>query len=240
MSSIRSTTRYVTSARRGTPPEYMFAPLSEQLANIRRWNADREWGLRPAELDGVDLTSRRHADPLVVDLIAVYLPAEYRGDELDELDGVRRTCHELWGVAAERQLNTWSWDWIRDAYESRPKPVRLLPGIEHRPGVRRVTLDLGAHWVPGRHVRPRALRGRDSAHAEVLAAAAHFPRWARSMDGVSVPFVWLAGYQVTYPEHAVDERLLALAWVEYRRTLSLSIDRADHSHSGWAAPVRLG
>jgi hypothetical protein len=176
----------------------------------------------------------------VVDLIAVYLDAEYRGDDEGEMDGVRRTCHEMWNVAAERQLNTWSWDWIRDAYESRPKPVRLLPGIEHRPGVRRVTLDLGAHWVPGRHVRPRSIRGRRSAHAEILAAAAHFPRWARSMDGASVPFAWLSGYQVTYPEHAVDERLLAMAWVEYRRTLSLSIDRADHSHSGWASPVVLG
>ncbi|MEN3270079.1 hypothetical protein [Pseudonocardia sp.] len=233
-------TRYAPPARRGTPPRYLFAPLTQQLANIRRWNEDREWGLRSRELDAVDLTPRTHADPLVVDLIAVYLDAEYRGDELGELNGVRRTCHEMWSVTAERQLNTWSWDWIRDAYESRPKPVRLLPGIEHRPGVRRVTLDLGAHWVPGRHARPRNLRGRHSAHAEILAAAAHFPRWARSMDGVSVPFVWLAGYQVTHPERAVDERLLALAWVRYRQTLSLSIDRADHSHSGWAAPVRLG
>jgi hypothetical protein len=57
------------------------------------------------------------------------------------------------------------------------------------------------------------------------------------MDGVSVPFIWLAGYQVTHPTHAVDERLLALAWVHYRRTLSLSIARADHSFTGWASPV---
>jgi hypothetical protein len=226
-----------TRVGRGRPPEFMFAPLTEQLANVRRWNEDREWGFGAAELDAVDLTPRTQVDPLVVDLIAVYLDTEYRGEELDELDGVRRTCHEMWNIAAERQLNTWSWDWIRDAYESRPKPVRLLPGIEHRPGVRRVTVDLGAHWVPGRHVRPRSIRGRCSAHAEILAAAAHFPRWARSMDGGSVPFVWLSGYQVTHPENAVDERLLALAWVEYRRTLSLSVDRADHSHSGWASPI---
>jgi hypothetical protein len=240
MGTTRPISRHAAAGRRGIPPEYMFAPLIEQLANIRRWNEDREWGLRPAELDAVDLTPRTHADPLVVDLLAVYLDAEFRGDELDQLDGVRRTCHELWSIAAERQPDTWSWDWIRDVYESSPKPVRLLPGIEHRPGVRRVTLDLGAHWMPGRHLRPRALRGPDSAHAEVLAAAAHFPRWARSMDGISVPFVWLPGYQVTHPDHAVDERLPALAWVEYRRTLSLSVDWADHSHSGWASPVRLG
>jgi hypothetical protein len=226
-------------AVRGLPPAYLFVPLAEQLENVLRWNEDRQWGFAEAELDAIDLTPRTHPDPLVVDLLAVFLDAEYRGEDEGEMDGVRRTCHEMWSVAAERQLNTWCWDWIRDAYESRPKPVRLLPGVEHRPGVRRVTVDLGAHWTPGRHIRPRAIRGPASAHAEILAAAAHFPRWARAMDGVSVPFIWLAGYQVTYPAAATDERLLAMAWVQYRRTLSLGIARADHSFSGWAAPVRV-
>jgi len=55
-----------------------------------------------------------------------------------------------------------------------------------------------------------------------------------------VPFVWLSGYQVTYPARAVDERLLALAWVGYRHMLSLSIARADHSFTGWASPTVLG
>lgn len=229
----------MTRPGRCTPPEYLFTSLSTQLADVRRWNRDREWGLGPADLNSIDLTPRAHPDPLVVDVIAVYLDAEYRGDDLGELDGVRRTCHEMWAVATERQPNTWCWDWLRDAQDSQPKPVRLLPGIEHRPGVRRVTVDLGAHWVPGRHVRTRNVRGRDSAHAEILAAAAHFPRWARSMDGVSVPYVWLAGYQVTHPEHATDNRLPGLAWVHYRRTLSMTVDWADHSHSGWATPVVL-
>ena len=226
-------------AVRGLPPAYLFVPLAEQLENVLRWNEDRQWGFAEAELDAIDLTPRTHPDPLVVDLLAAFLDAEYRGEDEGEMDGVRRTCHEMWSVAAERQPNTWCWDWIRDAYESRPKPVRLLPGVEHRPGVRRVTVDLGAHWTPGRHIRPRAIRGPASAHAEILAAAAHFPRWARAMDGVSVPFIWLAGYQVTYPAAATDERLLAMAWVQYRRTLSLGIARADHSFSGWAAPVRV-
>jgi len=229
----------VPVAARGIPPKYLFDPLTTQLANVRRWNSDREWGFSDAELDTVDLTPRVHADPLVVDVVAVYLDAEFRGDDEGVMDGVRRTCHEMWDVATERQPDTWCWDWIRHAYESKPKPVRLLPGIEHRPGVRRVTVDLGAHWVPGRHVRPRHIRGRNSAHAEILAAAAHFPRWARAMDGLSVPFIWLSGYQVTYPEAATDERLLALAWVHYRRTLSLSVARADHSANGWASPVCL-
>ena len=237
MGDILLPTRGAVPTVRYEPPPYLFVSLTEQLANVQRWNEDREWGFRAEDLHAIDLTPRVHADPLVVDLIAVYLDTEYRGDDEGEMDGVRRTCHEMWNIATERQLNTWCWDWIRDSYESRPKPVRLLAGLEHWPGVRRVTVDLGAHWDPGRHIRPRGIRGRNSAHAEILAAAAHFPRWARAMDGVRVPFVWLSGYQVTYPEYSIDERLLALAWVQYRRTLSLSIARADHSMCGWASPV---
>ena len=220
---------------RTAPPADIFVPLTEQLANVRRWNEDRGWGLPAAELDAIDITPRKHADPLVVDLIAVYL------DDLSigkgrQLDGVRWTCDELWSVAAEQQPNTWFWDWVRDRYDPRPKPVRLLPGIIHWPGVRRMTVDLGAHWVPGQHIRPSNLRGPGSAHAEILAAAAHFPRWARAMDGVSVPYIWLSGYQVTHPEESTHLRLPGLAWVEYRKTLSFTVDRTDRAHSGWASP----
>jgi len=215
----------------------LFCPLTEQLASIRRWNDERNWGLPAAELDAIDLTPRTHSDPLVVDLVAVYLDDLAAGDGQEPLDGVRRTCHELWSVASAQQPNSWFWDWVRDRYAPRPKPVRLLPGIIHWPGVRRMTVDLGAHWEPGRHVRPSILRGPESAHAEVLAAAAHFPRWARAMDGVSVPFIWLSGYQVTFPEESTHLRLPGLAWVEYRKTLSFTVDRIDRAHSGWASPV---
>jgi hypothetical protein len=34
------------------------------------------------------------------------------------------------------------------------------------------------------------------AHAEVLAAAAHFPQWIRAMDGKTIPYTWLSGYEV--------------------------------------------
>ncbi len=78
---------------------------------------------------------------------------------------------------------------------------------------------------------------RDSAHAEILAAAAHFPRWARAMDGVSVPYIWLSGYHVTDPEGSAHLRLPGLAWVGYRKTLSFTVDRIDRAHSGWASPV---
>ncbi len=218
----------------------MFVPLIEQMANVRRWNRERDWELDAAELDAIDLTPRTHADPLVVDLIAVYLddlPAVEGPDGHDSQDGVRRTYRELWTIAGEQQPTSWYWDWVRDRYDPRPMPIRLLPGIIHWPGVRRMTVDLGAHWAPGEHLRPSSLRGPASAHAEILAAAAHFPAWARAMDGASVPFIWLSGYQVTHPAESTHLRLPGLAWVGYRETLSLTVDRVDRAHTGWASPI---
>ncbi|MGH3984948.1 MAG: hypothetical protein ACRDST_20230 [Pseudonocardiaceae bacterium] len=83
--------------------------------------------MRADDLDSVDLipsaASTAQNKPLVVDIIAVYLGGN------DELNGVRRTCHELWTVAAEHQPHTWCWDWYWDKWKDRPKPVRLLDGI---------------------------------------------------------------------------------------------------------------
>jgi hypothetical protein len=215
------------------PPGVMFTSLTEQLSNIRQWNAERRWGFGPADFHSVDLTPRAGNDPLVVDVIAIYLP------DTAERNGVWRTCQELWTVAAEQQPNSWSWDWYRDSWQDIPKPVRLIDGMVHRPGIRRVTIDLSAGYIPGRHVRPSTLRGPDSAHAEVLAAAAHFPRWVRAMDGDKVPYTWLLGYEVMMRGQRTPLRLPALSWNDLRQTMSLTAAWVNHSFSGWAAPVCL-
>jgi hypothetical protein len=213
----------------------MFVPLSEQLDNVRRWNEEKGWGFEAADFEAIDLTPGSYSDPLVVDVIAVYLPA-LPGD--GELDPVRRTCDELWGVLCDQYPNAWCWD--EKAWDLRlvgRKQVRLLYGIAHRPGIRRVTLDLGAHWDPVKPKRSIDIRGRDSAHAEVLAAAAHFPGWVRAMDGQSVPFVLLSGYQVTLVEQESWRRLPCLSWNESRATLSLTAHWADIFAPRWASPV---
>lgn len=216
-----------------TPPGRLFTSLPEQLGNVRQWNEERRWGLRADDFQSVDLTPRAGAGPLVVDIIAVYLR------DTAELNGVRRTCHELWTLATEQQPHSWAWDWYSDKWEHKPKPVCLADGIVHRPGIRRVTVDLGAHFNPEQYVRASRLRSPDSAHAEVLAAAAHFPRWVRAMDGKTIPYAWLAGYQVLIRGHPNPARLPALSWSRLRRTVSLTAGWAEHAHSGWAAPIRI-
>jgi hypothetical protein len=69
------------------------------------------------------------------------------------------------------------------------------------------------------------------------AAAAHFPRWIRAMDGTTTPYTWLSGYEVMIRERPSPDRLPALSWVGYRQSMSLTADWADHAHSGWASPT---
>ncbi len=209
-----------------------FVSLVDQLANVRRWNRDRRWGLPESEFAAIDLAEASHASALVVDVLAVYLPPKAER----KMDGVQWTCSELWDVASQRQPNAWCWDERKDG----PKRVRLLDGIGHRPGVRRVTLDLAANWNRRKGVRPIDVRGRRSASAEILAAAAHFPDWVRSMNGDSVPFVCLAGYQVSLPTYEVWRHILCLSWSHFNRRINLSDNWADYYQDRFASPVLVG
>ncbi len=226
--TVEAPPRYVRPA----PPADMFVPLEEQLDNVRRWNAERRWGFGTEDFDVIDLTPVSHDDPLVAEVIAVFLP----GDE--HLDPVRRTCDELWSVISDQHPNSWCWDekcW--DFKKVGVKQVRLLNRLVHQPGVRRVTLDLGAHWDLVHPKRSIDIRGTDSAHAEVLAAAAHFPAWVRAMDGIAVPYALLSGYQVTLVEAESWRRLPCLSWNESRSTVSLTAHWADIFAPRWSSPV---
>jgi hypothetical protein len=215
-------------------PKDMFVPLTEQLDNVRRWNDERGWGFEAGDFEGIDLTDSAHDNPLAADLLAVYLPGN------QELNGVRRTCHEIWNVLADQHPNAWSWDekcWDKKLIGI--KQVRLLSGIAHRPGIRRVTVDLGAFWQPLNPVRSIDIRSDHSAAAEVLAAAAHFPRWLTAMDGIAVPYAQLSGYQVTMVEEESWRRLPCLSWNESRSTVSLTAHWADIYAPRWSSPVCL-
>jgi hypothetical protein len=213
-------------AVRPQPPEGMFTSLADQLAAVRRWNDELGWGFAAEDFDAIDLTPAHHDDPLVVDMIAIYLPGD------GELDGVRRTAEELWAVVAEQQPNAWCWDMPKRSN----KPVRLLRRIEHRPGLRRVTIDLGAHWDSAVGFRPIEVRNPHSAHAEVLAAAALFPNWVRAIDGVTVPHVVLSGYQIGIPIREAWRHVPCMAWNERWHRINLTDHWADQPQRRFASP----
>lgn len=163
----------------------LFVSLTEQLSNLQRWNDERNWGFVESDFKAVDLTPRASYDNLTVDVIAVYLPSK------NKASGVQRTFMELWIVALSANITSPLEGLINPSSDN----LRLLVGIEHKPGVRRVTVDLGAYSRLVNSNCPAMVRNSSSAHAEILAAAAHFPEWIKAMGQSKVPCVWLSGYQ---------------------------------------------
>lgn len=182
--------RLLESSVEGIVPDWYVNP-QQQRANVWRWNKERGWGLTetdfPAIPDG--LLPR---GPLEVPVLAVYLP------DSGQTPGYLRTAAELWDIATGSQPDSRRGKDIQ-FFESH---LRLLEGTEraHEPGIRWVMLDLGAHRDDKDAAAPSDVRDKDSAHAEVLAAAAHFPEWVRDMMSGAAPFVWLPGYRVNTHE----------------------------------------
>ena len=204
----------------------LFVSLEDQIANVRRWNTERNWGFTDADFDAVDLSPSEHSG-LVVDVIAVYLPDQ------GKTSGIPRTFEELWDIASSIQPGKWRYESLK----SDKKHLRLLDGIEHTPGIRRVTIDLGANWDTQDGIRPMDVRGKDSVHAEALAAAAHFPNWVQAMDGERVPYVWMPGYQVTIPGYEAWRCLPYLDWDSVGREVELYADWDVFRDCRWACPV---
>ena len=200
--------------------------LEVQLANMRNWNKMRGWSFTDGDFDAIDLTPVERSG-LVVDVIAAYLPDQ------GKTSGIQRTFEELWDIGSSLQPGKWRYESLK----SDKKHLRLLDGIRHTPGIRRMTIDLGANWDPKDGIRPMDVRGSDSAHAEVLAAAAHFPNWVQAMDGERVPYVWMPGYQATLPGHGPWTRCPGLHWGSVHREVGLGADSDGNRLYDWACPV---
>jgi hypothetical protein len=220
----------------------LFVSLEVQLANVRSWNKMRGWGFTDVDFDSIDLTPVEHSG-LVVDVIVVYLPDQ------GKTSGIQRTFEELWDIASSVQPREGRDAWLK----SDKKHLRLLDGTRHTPGIRRVTLDLGANWGgdggrwigsrPWRRwgltnfggIRPMDVRGKD--HAEALTAAAHFPDWVQAMDGDRVPYVWMPGYQVTEPGMQAWCQLPCLTWRRFYRKVRLDVSLANNGIASYSCPV---
>ena len=198
----------------------MFVPVDVQIANVRDWNLTRGWNLIEAHFIEAQAAAQQLVWP--DDSLTAHVLVPY-------LDTVQRTFDELWGIAATRQSSNWRWDGLN----SDSKHLRLLEGIEHQPGLRWETIDLGAD----RNARPRDVRNARSAHAGVLAAAAHFPKWVTAMDGDKVPYVWIPGYEATVPGKDAWQDVPYLYWNRISRQVELRAYWSDYRYQWWAAPV---
>jgi hypothetical protein len=60
------------------------------------------------------------------------------------------------------------------------------------------------------------------------------------MDGERIPFVCLAGYQVTVPDYETWRHVVCLSWSHFNRRINLSDNWADYYQDRFAFPVRVG
>ncbi len=200
----------------------LFVSPEQQIENVRVWNRLRSWGFTEANFEQARAQlptitrPTRHLNTLVL---------------VPDLDTVRRTFEELWLVAAAQHVSHSRSGWLK----SDAKHLRLRSGISHRPGLRWEVIKLGAN--PGK--APADVPTTMVAHAGVLAAAVHFPKWIQAMDGGDIPFVWLAGYQYSDAIRKPWRSVPYLLGTGSPPEVFLATGADDDLGNGcWAVPVR--
>lgn len=200
----------------------LFVSPERQIENVRLWSRLRGWGFTEANFEQAK-----------AQLASITRPARYLNALVlvPHLDTMQRTFEELWGVAAFQQTNHWRFNKLKSDAER----LRLRSGITHRPGLRWEVIKLGAN--PGK--APADIPTVMVAHADVLAAAAHFPNWIQAMDGDNVPYVWMAGYQCSDPVRKPWRSVPYLLWTDPPYGVMLATGADDDQADGcWATPVR--
>lgn len=211
-----------------------FASLYQQVNNLKQWNDEFDLGIPKKWFDQLGAPLETPDDCLVVVTLVPYLKGK-RG-----ISGVQRTFDALWEIAASRQPDSFRGPRML----SGPKHLRLLAGIEHKPGLRWEVINLGANQGKA----PKDVRSpATSPHAGVLATAAHHPEYVRSQNGNGVPRLWLPGYQVNVDDDndVVDggdpwRSVPCLSWNWINREVGLDVYWDDIPFPDYAVPVLRG
>jgi hypothetical protein len=171
----------------------MLVSPEAQLADVRRWNAERGWGFSDD-----DFAALGEAPPQILGGLLIATVLEVR------LDTPARTFEELVAVAS----GMGSCRGVNPRIRSDERHFGLAPGVIHAPGLRWRIIDLAAGRVRERSPYLRVRDGDPSAMPEagILAAIAHFPEWVRLMGDPSVPPVHLTGYRVKIESERTDIR----------------------------------
>jgi hypothetical protein len=160
-----------------------FASLAAQLANVEKWNDEFDWGFTP------DVFARRAIEARMF---------EWPGDRLRAIVLVPTlsTVHATFSVLAKIATS-------RDRGGLRLSPqngaadgVRLLDDVVFRANTlewRMVDLGHSARSVKD------LVTPENAARAEVMAAAAHFPRWVEAIMKGRAPHMCVPGYRFCEP-----------------------------------------
>ena len=199
----------------------LFIPPEAQLALVRQRNTECRWGFTDADFAALGEPPSWPDDPLCAVVLDV------------SLDTVQQTFEEAWHFAAAVQPGNWRWGQVL----SDEKHLQLLPGITHQRGLRWQVVDLGANWDKRNGIAPEAVRDpKTSPHSAIIWAASYFPKWVQAMDGESVSFVWLPGYQLTVLGSQPWASVPDLDWYRSSRRVRLYAHFAGNRSCGWAVP----
>lgn len=164
-------------------------------------------------------------------MLAVYLSC----DNLHVVAGVERTNKVWWDfIIPPKGYTKYRWE----GFKSDPENLRLAtnrPVVRrHRHGMRWVAFDPSAN----RGVSPRSCWNNSEvvttlASAEILMAAALFPRWALSWNGESSPYPNMTGYQV------FDGKgwNMTLRIITEPKLLKMTVGLANSSQESWSNPT---
>lgn len=198
----------------------LFCSPEEQVANIRTWNDQFLGGyFKQADFENLSTPPDWPSGKLSAVVLVPYLAT------------VHGTFTSLWKATASQHRDPWCWD----GYQKEAS-IRLLEGITHEPGLCWEVIDFGANWDKTNGTAPITVRTpANSPHAGILAAAAHFPKWLKRMDGSKVPYVWGPGYQVSVPGRDPWRHVVYL----YRGGSGPHLDACwdDDRRSRYAVPV---
>jgi hypothetical protein len=181
-----------------------FVSCAQQLANLERWNEQYGWGFSEAHIARCYVQARTFdwpGDPLQ----AIVLVPSFStpGD----------TLTALIEAASDNGLYVWM-PGTANCIKEDPSRVRLVEGAYFLPNSLEWRLvDFGAHLTRRGTKVPNCsdlVTPAASAHAEVVAAAAHFPGWLRAIRKKSAPGIKVPGYRVVGADTQVGDVYLSV------------------------------
>ncbi|MBI4434817.1 hypothetical protein HY635_03330 [Candidatus Uhrbacteria bacterium] len=223
----------------------LYTPPERQLVNVRAWRSQRvkEWadvpdawftnlGPAPAWPDG-------KLQCVTLELALPDLPEtkDAEGNTIPAVPGYIRTVRDLWDIVSHQHPKAWKLPELHLDAEH----LFLLDGATYEPGLRWRVHDLGANWDTKDGIRPADVRSPlISPNVDGFATLAHHPQFVRRMDGVKVPYLWIAGFQVTVPGGDPRRCVPIALFLRGDRQVSLCVFWGDDRCPDCAVPVRLG
>ncbi len=200
----------------------LFLPPEAQIKCWQEWNTEFELGIGEDEFSRLSESVPAWPKNRLTAVVATY-----------HFDTPQREFEFYWPLIARAQEANWKWDQLHFD----PDHLRWLKGYENVLGLRWEVIDVGANC--NRKLCDVRLP-KTSPGAAGLATAALFPDWVRAMNGSTVPYIWLPGYEVTFPGADPWQFVLDVSFRRGDRQVRLFAYWFGNPVGSWSVPVLLG